>query len=89
MLFRELKKTCEVQSTYLRVVKPQLNVMNLYNKNYNCVMKNCCKIDEMNLFVQVTEDMPASKGQWFVLVIYWTILTGIVSWTSPWLFSQP
>ena len=36
--------------------------MHLYNKNYNTVMKNRCKIDEMNLFVQVTEDMPASKG---------------------------
>ena len=52
-------------------------------------MKNGCKIDEMNLFVQVIEGMPASKGQWFILVTYWTILTGIVSWTSPWLFSQP
>lgn len=51
-------------------------------------MKNCCKIDEMNLFVQVTKAMPAPKGQWFILVTYWTILTGIVSWTSPWLFSQ-
>ena len=60
-----MKKTREVQSTciqiYLRVVKPHLNVMDLYNKNYNSVMKNCCKIYEMNLFVQVTEDMPASK----------------------------
>ena len=26
--------------------------MDLYNKNYNSVMTNCCKIDEMNLFVQ-------------------------------------
>ena len=52
-------------------------------------MKNGCEIDEMNLIVQVTEDMPASKGQWFILVTYWTILTGIVSWTSPWHFSQP
>ena len=37
--------------------------MNLYNKKYNSVMKNCFKIDEMSLFVHVTEDMPASKGQ--------------------------
>ena len=51
-------------------------------------MKTCCKIDEMNLFVQVTKAMPAPKGQWFILVTYWTILTSIVSWTSPWLFSQ-
>ena len=42
--------------------------MDLNNKNYNSAMKNCRKIDEMNLFVQVTEDMPASKGQWLILV---------------------
>ena len=51
--------------------------MDLYNKNYNSVMTNCFKIDEINLFVQVTEGMPASKG------------TGVVSWTSPTIFSQP
>ena len=53
--------------------------MDLYNKNYDSVMKNFCKIDEINLFVQVTEDMPASKGQWFILVTHCTILTGIVT----------
>ena len=63
--------------------------MDLYNKKYDSVMRNSCKIDEMNLFVLITEDMPAPKGQWFILVTYWTTLTGIVTWTSPWLFSQP
>ena len=32
--------------------------------------------------------MPASKRQWSLFITWWTIITGLVSWTSARLFSE-